>query len=52
MDYATSWGNINFQVNNLFNEYYEYVYDNGGVDGVIYSPGDGVNASVSVAYKF
>lgn len=51
MDYATSWGNINFQVNNLFNEYYEYVNDL-GADGVIFSPGDGINASVSVAYKF
>ena len=55
LDYETSWGNINFQVNNLFNEYYEYVYDFGNAGDpvdTIHSPGDGVNASVSVAYKF
>ncbi len=54
LDYATSWGNINVQVNNLFNEYYEYVYDQGspGTLDTIHSPGNGINASVSVAYHF
>lgn len=55
MDYETSWGNINFQVNNLLNQYYEYVFDFGNsgdpVD-TIHSSGDGINASVSVAYRF
>ncbi|AFI84532.1 hypothetical protein Q7A_1710 [Methylophaga nitratireducenticrescens] len=55
LDYETSWGNINFQINNLMNEYYEYVYDFGNAGDpvdTIHSPGDGINASVSVAYKF
>lgn len=54
LDYLTDWGNINLQVNNLFNEYYEYVYDFGsaGVLDTIHSPGNGINASVSVAYYF
>lgn len=53
VDYDAGWGTINLQVNNLFNEYYEYVYDNSqnGSD-IIYSPGDGINASVSVLYRF
>ncbi|KGM06072.1 TonB-dependent receptor [Methylophaga thiooxydans] len=54
LDYLTDWGNINLQVNNLFNEYYEYVYDLGAANTVdtIHSPGNGINASVSVAYHF
>ncbi|EMR12975.1 TonB-dependent receptor [Methylophaga lonarensis MPL] len=55
LDYDTGWGNINFQVNNLFNRYYEYVYDfgdSGSPVDTIHSPGDGINASVSVLYRF
>jgi len=53
LDYKTSWGSINAQVNNLFDEYYEYVYDfSSDASDLIFSPGDGVNASVSVSYTF
>lgn len=55
VDYETGWGNINFQVNNLLNEYYEYVYDFGEAGDpadTIHSPGDGIHASVSVQYRF
>ncbi|EGL54922.1 outer membrane receptor protein, mostly Fe transport [Methylophaga aminisulfidivorans MP] len=53
LNYDAGWGDINFRVNNLFNEYYEYVYD-WGTDGTdtIHSPGNGVNASLSVSYRF
>jgi len=53
LDYETSWGGVNVQVNNLFDEFYEYVFDlNGDGTGTIHSPGDGINASVSLSYKF
>ncbi len=52
-DYETSWGALNLQINNLFDEYYEYVYDFGNTGTAnIYSPGDGINASLTYSYKF
>ncbi|KKM62992.1 hypothetical protein LCGC14_1516070 [marine sediment metagenome] len=53
LNYDAGWGDINLKVNNLFNEYYEYVYDwsSDGSD-TIHSPGNGVNASLSVSYRF
>lgn len=55
LDYITSWGSINAQVNNLFDEEYAYVYDfcfpcGGG--GISVSPGNGINGSISVTYNF
>jgi Outer membrane receptor proteins, mostly Fe transport len=52
-DYATSWGNLNLQVNNLTDGYFEYVYDLAG-DGqnTIHSPGNGRNVSASISYEF
>jgi hypothetical protein len=52
-DHETCWGNISLQLHNLLDEYYEYVFDLGaaGTD-LIHSPGDGLNASVSVGIKF
>lgn len=55
LDYKTSWGSINAQVNNLLDEEYEYVYDfcfPCGGQGFIFSPGNGTNGSVSVTYDF
>lgn len=55
LDFTTSWGSINAQVNNLFDDEFEYVYDfcfPCGGQGFIFSPGNGVNGSVSVTYNF
>jgi iron complex outermembrane receptor protein len=53
VDYDAGWGTVNLQVNNLFDQYYEYVYDFGSdASNMIHSPGDGINASVSVSYNF
>ena len=43
-DYAMPWGTVNLQLNNLTDDYYEYVYDLVG-DGqdTIHSPGNGRN---------
>lgn len=48
-----SWGSLNLQVNNLFDRYYEYVYDlSGDGSNIIHSPGDGINANLSMLYRF
>jgi len=53
LDYEADWGNLTLQVNNLFDEYYEYVYDFGNTGTAnVYSPGDGLNASLTYSYKF
>jgi iron complex outermembrane receptor protein len=53
LDYKTSWGSINGQINNLFDEEYEYVYDfSTDASFAIFSPGNGINGSVSVTYDF
>ena len=51
-DYDAGWGVIKAQLNNLTDEYYEYVYDF-SADGsaTIHSPGDGINGSVSVNFS-
>jgi iron complex outermembrane receptor protein len=50
--YEQPWGDISLQGNNLFDRYYEYVYDFGqtGAESV-HSPGDGRNVSLSVSWK-
>jgi iron complex outermembrane receptor protein len=53
LDLETRFGLFTLQVNNLTDEYYEYVYDfsdNG--TGTIHSPGDGINASISYSLSF
>jgi iron complex outermembrane receptor protein len=54
LEYTTNWGSVNLQVNNLFDERYEYAYDfpQDGSGTVIHAPGDGINANVSMTYQF
>jgi len=50
--YATDWGAIDLQLNNLFDRYAEYVYDFGQAGtGTIHSPLDGRNGNLSVTWK-
>lgn len=51
-DYETKWGKIKLQINNLTNEFYQYVFDFSD-DGTatIHSPGDGINGSVSISWN-
>jgi len=53
MDYKAKWGLVTLQINNLFDRYYEYVFDFSD-DGTftIHSPGDGLNATLSYTYGF
>ena len=52
-DYKTSWGKVSMQANNLFDKYYEYVFEfaNTGVD-TLHSPGAGRNFTVSASVDF
>ena len=53
LDYDTNYGRFTLQVNNLFDSYYEYVFDfNNDGTGLIHSPGDGVNATLSYTLAF
>ena len=55
VDYQTSFGLFSVQINNIFDSYYEYVFDFSGptTDATtIHSPGDGRNASISYTYSF
>ena len=53
LDYTLDRTVLTLSVNNLFDTYYEYVYDNSS-DGTatIHSPGDGRNLSLSARYSF
>lgn len=53
VDYKTSWGKISFQANNIFDEFYEYVFDfsNSGTE-TIHSPGAGRNFSLTASLDF
>ncbi len=55
-DLNTEVGEFNFQINNLFDDDYDYVYDFrfGENDPVstIYSPGDGINFSLTYTAKY
>lgn len=52
-DYDAGWGVIKFQLNNITDEYYEYAFDFGNDAAfTIHSPGDGINGSVSVNWRF
>ncbi|GAB2189065.1 TonB-dependent receptor [Sessilibacter sp. MAH1] len=51
-DYQLNYANIKLQLNNLTDEDIEYVFDlgNSGVD-TIHSPGNGVNANISIKFE-
>lgn len=52
-DYEQPWGGLSLQVNNVLDEYYAYVYDLAGDGtGLIHSPGDGINGTVALTYRF
>jgi iron complex outermembrane recepter protein len=53
LDWRLGWGTLGFQVNNLFDRYYEYVFDfsENGAD-TIHSPGDGRAFGVSLRVAF
>ncbi|MDZ4213088.1 MAG: TonB-dependent receptor, partial [Methylotenera sp.] len=54
-DYKTRWGKVIMQANNLFDKYYEYVYDqstNANIVDSIHSPGAGRNFSISTSVDF
>jgi iron complex outermembrane receptor protein len=55
IDYDTDYGRFSLGVNNLFDRSYEYVFDLGSSansNDVIFSPGDGINGSISYTYQF
>jgi len=51
-DYDTGWGLVKFQLNNITDEEFEYVYDFSD-DGTntIHSPSEGINGSISVMWN-
>lgn len=53
VDYKTSWGSVSLQANNIFDKYYEYVYDfsSNGSD-LNFSPGAGRNFSLTATVDF
>jgi iron complex outermembrane recepter protein len=53
IDYNTSWGKLSLQANNIFDEFYEYVFDfgNSGID-TIHSPGAGRNFTLTATLDF
>jgi iron complex outermembrane recepter protein len=53
LDYNTSWGKVSLQANNIFDEFYEYVFDfgNSGID-TIHSPSAGRNFTLSATLDF
>jgi len=53
IDYDVDWALLSFNINNVFDEYFEYAYDFSS-DGTatIHSPGDGRNFSLSAKFSF
>lgn len=53
LDYRFDWGTLGLQATNLFDRYYEYVFDF-SVDGsgTVHSPGDGRALGVSLKFDF
>jgi iron complex outermembrane recepter protein len=50
IDYKTSWGRVSFLANNIFDKYYEYVYDfssTGATNQLNFAPGAGRNFMLS-----
>jgi iron complex outermembrane receptor protein len=55
IDYKTSWGTLSLQANNIFDKFYEYVFDqslNSAVVDSIHSPGAGRNFTLSATVDF
>lgn len=55
IDYKTSWGRVSFLANNIFDRYYEYVFDfnsNGSPDGVNFAPGAGRNFMLTATLDY
>jgi iron complex outermembrane receptor protein len=55
MDYKTNWGKVSIQANNIFDKFYEYVFDqstNSALVDSIHSLGAGRNFTVSATMDF
>ena len=55
IDYKTSWGRVSLLANNIFDRYYEYVFDfnsNGSAGGVNFAPGAGRNFMLTATVDF
>lgn len=55
VDYKTSWGKVSMQANNIFDKFYEYVFDqstNSALVDSIHSPGAGRTFTVSATVDF
>jgi len=55
IDYKTSWGRVSLLANNIFDRYYEYVFDfnsNGSTNAVNFAPGAGRNFMLTATVDF
>jgi iron complex outermembrane receptor protein len=55
MDYKTDWGKVSIQANNIFDKFYEYVFDqstNSALVDSLHSPGAGRNFTLSATMDF
>lgn len=55
VDYKTSWGRVSFLANNIFDRYYEYVYDfssTGALNQLNFAPGAGRNFMLTATMDF
>jgi iron complex outermembrane receptor protein len=55
VDYKTYWGKVSVQANNIFDKFYEYVFDqstNSALVDSIHSPGAGRNLTLSATVDF
>lgn len=55
IDYKTSWGRVSLLANNIFDRYYEYVFDfnsNGSAGGVNFAPGAGRNFMLTATLDY
>jgi iron complex outermembrane recepter protein len=55
IDYKTSWGRVSLLANNIFDKYYEYVYDfssTGATNQLNFAPGTGRNFMLTATVNF
>lgn len=55
VDYKTNWGKVSLQANNIFDKFYEYVFDQSADSALvdsIHSPGAGRNFTLSATMDF
>lgn len=55
IDYKTNWGRVSFLANNIFDKYYEYVYDfssTGATNQLNFAPGAGRNFMLTATVDF